>query len=208
MQDRRAALDAFKEGDVRFMICTDVAARGIDIKSLPFVINMTLPVPDESENYIHRIGRVGRADRMGLAISLVAAEGVRERVWYHKCKDRGKGCINRALVDRGGCTMWMDESASLAAIEKRLHQEILPLRDDFSLPAAIAEQNVVYGEEAAVTGGRENLHLEMLGPTVVQLGSMEVRAQSIFHALQSQFGRFQTDDDSFNALKRARKDVK
>ncbi len=208
MQDRRAALDAFKEGDVRFMICTDVAARGIDIKSLPFVINMTLPVPDESENYIHRIGRVGRADRMGLAISLVAAEGVRERVWYHKCKDRGKGCINRALVDRGGCTMWMDESASLAAIEKRIHQEILPLRDDFSLPAAIAEQNVVYGEEAAVTGGRENLHLEMLGPTVVQLGSMEVRAQSIFHALQSQFGRFQTDDDSFNALKRARKDVK
>mgnify|MGYP007075877016 FL=1 len=104
--------------------------------------------------------------------------------------------------------MWMDESASLAAIEKRIHQEILPLRDDFSLPAAIAEQNVVYGEEAAVTGGRENLHLEMLGPTVVQLGSMEVRAQSIFHALQSQFGRFQTDDDSFNALKRARKDVK
>ena len=38
----------------------------------------------------------------------------------------------------------------------------------------------------------------MLGPTVAQLGSMEVRAQTIFHALQNQFGRFQTDDESFN----------
>ena len=52
MQDRRVALEAFKEGDVRFMICTDVAARGIDIKSLPYVINIALPVPDEAA-YIH-----------------------------------------------------------------------------------------------------------------------------------------------------------
>jgi ATP-dependent RNA helicase DDX1 len=43
MNERRAALDAFKEGAVRFLICTDVAARGIDVKGLPFVINMTLP---------------------------------------------------------------------------------------------------------------------------------------------------------------------
>jgi ATP-dependent RNA helicase DDX1 len=45
-------LQAFKEGDVRFLICTDVAARGIDISGLPYVINMTLP--DKSEDYIHR----------------------------------------------------------------------------------------------------------------------------------------------------------
>ena len=52
------------------MICTDVAARGLDIKGLPYIINVTLP--DEKSNYVHRIGRVGRAERMGLAISLVA----------------------------------------------------------------------------------------------------------------------------------------
>jgi hypothetical protein len=46
------SLQAFKEGDVRFLICTDVAARGIDISGLPYVINMTLP--DKSEDYIHR----------------------------------------------------------------------------------------------------------------------------------------------------------
>ena len=50
-------LQAFKDGDIRFLICTDVAARGIDIAGLPYVINMTLP--DRSEDYIHRVGRVG-----------------------------------------------------------------------------------------------------------------------------------------------------
>lgn len=65
-----------QEGEVRFLICTDVAARGIDICGIPFVVNMTLP--DEKQNYVHRIGRVGRADRMGLAISLVSK--VKEKV--------------------------------------------------------------------------------------------------------------------------------
>lgn len=46
-RDRRSNLQAFKDGEVRFLICTDVAARGIDITGVPFVINMTLPPPDE-----------------------------------------------------------------------------------------------------------------------------------------------------------------
>lgn len=50
-------LQAFKQGEVRFLICTDVAARGIDISGLPYVINLTLP--DRAEDYIHRVGRVG-----------------------------------------------------------------------------------------------------------------------------------------------------
>jgi ATP-dependent RNA helicase DDX1 len=104
MADRRRNLEAFKEGYVRFLLCTDVAARGIDIQGLPYVINMTLP--DEAEHYIHRIGRVGRADRMGLAISLVATDGAKEKVWYHKCANRGKGCTNRKLTTEGGCTIW------------------------------------------------------------------------------------------------------
>ncbi|KAH8867725.1 ATP-dependent RNA helicase DDX1 [Schistosoma japonicum] len=59
--ERKANLQKFKNGDVRFLICTDVAARGIDIAGLPYVINVTLP--DEKQNYVHRIGRVGRAER-------------------------------------------------------------------------------------------------------------------------------------------------
>ena len=60
----------FQNREVKFLICTDVAARGLDIKGLPFILNLTLP--DEKSNYLHRIGRVGRAERMGLAISLVS----------------------------------------------------------------------------------------------------------------------------------------
>lgn len=68
--ERKQNLEAFKKASVKFLICTDVAARGLDITGLPYMINITLP--DEKSNYVHRIGRVGRAERMGLAISLVS----------------------------------------------------------------------------------------------------------------------------------------
>ncbi len=59
--ERAENLEKFKTNKVRLLVCTDVAARGLDITGLPYVINVTLP--DEKQNYIHRIGRVGRADR-------------------------------------------------------------------------------------------------------------------------------------------------
>jgi ERCC4-related helicase len=62
-ENRQKNLLSFKNGSERFLICTDVAARGIDIKELPYVFNMTLP--DVPENYIHRCGRVGRAEATG-----------------------------------------------------------------------------------------------------------------------------------------------
>ncbi len=66
------ALDAFKEGKLQVLVATDVAARGLDIDDLPLVLNYELPhVP---EDYIHRIGRTGRAGASGEAISFVAPE--------------------------------------------------------------------------------------------------------------------------------------
>ena len=64
-------------------------------------------LPDTPEMYIHRVGRVGRADRMGLAISLVGSH--KEKVWYHTCPSKGRGCFNTKLVDAGGCAIWYDE---------------------------------------------------------------------------------------------------
>lgn len=108
-QERRSNLAAFKEGDVRLLVCTDVAARGIDVQELPFVINMTLP--DRPEDYLHRIGRCGRAETMGLAVSLVGTD--KEKVWYHTCASRGRDCSNTRLVEQGGCCIWYDETAML-----------------------------------------------------------------------------------------------
>ena len=65
------ATDLFKEGEIRFLVATDVASRGIDVPQLDLVINVT--VPKDPHDYIHRIGRTGRAKRKGRAITLVDA---------------------------------------------------------------------------------------------------------------------------------------
>lgn len=155
--ERRSNLESFKEGDVRFLICTDVAARGIDIAGLPFVIQTTLP--DDIENYIHRIGRCGRAERMGLAISIVATE--KEKVWYHKCPSRGKDCKpwpgNTKLtipfgpdqklrprddanwiIDEGGCCIWYDEPDLIKKVETRIGMPMKVMdAEDFSVPGVL-----------------------------------------------------------------------
>ncbi len=72
--DRIKALEAFKGGETHALIATDVAARGLDVDDLPYVINYELP--HTPEDYVHRIGRTGRAGKMGNAISLVSAHEV------------------------------------------------------------------------------------------------------------------------------------
>jgi ATP-dependent RNA helicase RhlE len=67
---RNKALEQFTEGKVRVLVATDVAARGLDIPDLPYVVNFHLPYL--AEDYVHRIGRTGRAGKSGTAISLVS----------------------------------------------------------------------------------------------------------------------------------------
>jgi ATP-dependent RNA helicase RhlE len=69
---RTQALQGFKDGTVRALVATDIAARGIDIEELPHVVNYE--IPNVSEDYVHRIGRTGRAGREGHAVSLVCRD--------------------------------------------------------------------------------------------------------------------------------------
>ncbi len=69
---RTRALEAFKAGELRVLVATDIAARGLDIEELPYVVNYELP--NVSEDYVHRIGRTARAGQTGRAVSLVDAE--------------------------------------------------------------------------------------------------------------------------------------
>ena len=71
-KERMVALEAFKNGEVEVLVATDVAARGLDIVELPCVINYDLP--HSPEDYVHRIGRTGRAGASGDAISLMSKE--------------------------------------------------------------------------------------------------------------------------------------
>ena len=72
---RTKALNGFKDGSIRVLVATDIAARGIDIDQLPHVINYELP--NVAEDYVHRIGRTGRAGVEGEALSLVDGEEVK-----------------------------------------------------------------------------------------------------------------------------------
>jgi len=72
---RTKALADFKRGAVQTLVATDIAARGIDITDLPYVVNFDLP--NVSEDYVHRIGRTGRAGATGLAVSLVSADEIK-----------------------------------------------------------------------------------------------------------------------------------
>ena len=73
--ERLKSLDAFKKGEVDLLVATDVAARGLDIADLPAVFNFD--VPFNAEDYVHRIGRTGRAGASGLAVTLVTRDDAR-----------------------------------------------------------------------------------------------------------------------------------
>ncbi len=73
--ERLKALDAFKKGEVDLLVCTDVAARGLDIKDVPAVFNFDIPF--NAEDYVHRIGRTGRAGASGLAVNFVSKSDAR-----------------------------------------------------------------------------------------------------------------------------------
>ena len=194
--ERRQNLARFKDGEYRFLICTDVAARGIDVVGLPYVVNMTLP--DEPDGYVHRVGRVGRADHTGLALSLVSS--VPERVWFHTaCRGRrGANCQNRALTTEGGCTLWLDEAEVVRQIAEQVGggsgitevPDVMAfLRDGHGATA----QKVVYGvKRGEGSGGGANTsagaaeaasvreQMERLRPTLEWLQTMERQAQLWF----------------------------
>ena len=73
---RLETLNSFKSGEVKVLVATDVAARGLDISELPFVVNYEMP--NSPEDYVHRIGRTGRAGASGVAISLMSPDEVKQ----------------------------------------------------------------------------------------------------------------------------------
>jgi ATP-dependent RNA helicase RhlE len=76
LAQRKAALEGFKSGAHRVLVATDIAARGIDVKQISLVVNFDLP--DQPEDYIHRIGRTGRAGESGRAVTMATPDQVSE----------------------------------------------------------------------------------------------------------------------------------
>ena len=91
---RTRALANFKSGDVRVLVATDIAARGIDIDQLPYVVNFDLP--NVAEDYVHRIGRTGRAGATGEAVSLVSHDEYKQLIDIERFI---KKLIPRVVID-------------------------------------------------------------------------------------------------------------
>lgn len=91
---RTKALANFKSGEIRVLVATDIAARGLDIEQLPQVVNFDLP--HVAEDYVHRIGRTGRAGCVGEAISLVCAEEFRDLLAIERLTQQ---VLEREIVD-------------------------------------------------------------------------------------------------------------
>ena len=101
---REKTLQSFREGKLRVLVATDVAARGLDIDDVDVVFNYD--VPDEQEYYVHRIGRTGRAKRHGVAYSLVA--NITEGIRMDEIARNTKADIQRLKYDEDGCLMLLE----------------------------------------------------------------------------------------------------
>lgn len=91
---RVKALTSFKERTIQVLVATDIAARGIDIDQLPHVVNFDLP--NVAEDYVHRIGRTGRAGKNGEAVSLVSADEFKQLAAIEKLIQK---VIDRKIID-------------------------------------------------------------------------------------------------------------
>jgi superfamily II DNA/RNA helicase len=123
-QERIKALDAFKSGAVMALVATDVAARGLDIDQLPLVINYELPT--HAEDYVHRIGRTGRAGASGEAVSLVDGAEERRLVEIEKL-------LNRTFP-REAVAVPTGYQKPVKAAPMRSHHKSAPAEDWFSKP--------------------------------------------------------------------------
>jgi len=190
VQERRKSLEEFKEGEVRILVATDVAARGIDIKELPFVINVT--TPDKPETYVHRIGRVGRAERMGLAISIVST--VKEKVWF--CRNKQKPPVSDTrLFNEGGNCIWYDEPKLVQDIERLMKDNKVSMAKlkwpGLQIPADIAEA-VTTGKYGRVSSGG-SMHpatekrMKILADNVSELVITEFALQSEYWKFKDRF---------------------
>ena len=100
-KNREKTLQTFREGKLRVLVATDVAARGLDIDDVDVVFNYD--VPDEQEYYVHRIGRTGRAKKHGVAYTFVAS--VTEQIKMEEIAQNQKMEMQLLRYDKDGCLM-------------------------------------------------------------------------------------------------------
>ena len=99
-------MDLFRKGKLRVFVSTDVAARGIDVDDVDIVFNCD--IPDENQDYVHRIGRTGRARKHGVAYTFVT--NVTEGIRMDDIIRNTKAEVQRLKYDEDGCLILVEEN--------------------------------------------------------------------------------------------------
>lgn len=150
---RLNTLRKFKEGNLEFLVATDVAARGIDVENVSHVINYDMP--QDTESYVHRIGRTGRANREGIAYTIVTP---REYQALKQIEKVTKGKIKRReipTIDDIFLTKYKSILARVkATLEEEEYKRFVPLAaeldEEFNLvDVAAALMNMMYSKEVS-----------------------------------------------------------
>lgn len=150
---RLNTLRKFREGSLDFLVATDVAARGIDVENVSHVINYDLP--QDTESYVHRIGRTGRANREGIAYTLVTP---REYMALKQIEKATKGKVRRKDIPTIDDIFYAKYNNMLSRVKETLEKEeykrFVPLAaeldDEFNLvDLAAALMNMVYSKEVS-----------------------------------------------------------
>jgi len=115
---RTKAIHAFKENEIRVLVATDIASRGLDIEDLPHVINYELP--GDAEDYMHRAGRTGRAGKEGMAISLVSQE---EKSKLKEIEKILKYTIKADFYPGFETEIWLDKESKKHTIQAKIDRE-------------------------------------------------------------------------------------
>jgi superfamily II DNA/RNA helicase len=138
---RMATLESFKKGEIKYLVCSDVAARGLDIIGMSHVFNFDVPI--NSEDYVHRIGRTGRAGKSGRAITLATAEDGRYVASIQKMMGR-----DIPVLELGGLSLSDVEVSEDAGRKRRRRSR----KRDSEEAAPSTAQTAQQGQERAETG--------------------------------------------------------
>ncbi len=141
---RTRTLKAFKNGEIRILVATDVAARGLDISNLPYVVNYDMPT--SPEDYVHRIGRTGRAGESGIAISLVSQD---EKPHLKAIEKLLGQKLSVEMVDG-----YTEESDVPDYVLYRPNSVLSEKKADKAIKALVAKRNALKQRSKSRSGGR------------------------------------------------------